>query len=103
MKINFYNASLAVGSKKKKFGQKLVLLMPCLVNMDYWIKTVEYHFLPSKSWNHGLVGASELVSDATVFRLLETGISWLCFPSYVVTKALGSSDALSTCLRTLHL
>lgn len=30
------------------------------------------------------------------------GTSWLCFPSYVVTTALGSVGALSTCLRTLH-
>ena len=49
-----------------------------------------------------LLGGSESVSEATGFVFL-TGISWLCFPSYVVIKALGSSDALSTCLRTLHL
>lgn len=46
--------------------------------------------------------ARESVSETTGFVFLR-GISWLCFPSYVVIKALGSSDALSTCLRTLHL
>lgn len=33
---------------------------------------------------------------------LAAGTSWLCFPSYVVMTALGSVEALSTCLRTLH-
>lgn len=33
---------------------------------------------------------------------LAAGTSWLCFPSYVVITALGSVEALSTCLRTLQ-
>lgn len=34
--------------------------------------------------------------------VLAAGTSWLCLPSYVVMTALGSVEALSTCLRTLH-
>lgn len=53
--------------------------------------------------DHDISSALELVLAPPPECVLLIGISWLCFPSYVVIKAVGSSDVLSTYLRTLHL
>lgn len=74
-------------------------------------KTALWSLFPNSisSSRAGFLATTECVFNGSVLLFavllldfLPVGRSWLCFPSYVVTTARGSVEALSTCLRTLH-
>lgn len=77
-------------------------LLECII-LVYSLFLLAWGYSDCIDYNFSFIAEDfELVLDASEFGLL-FGTPWLCFPSYVVIKALGSSVVPSTNFHTLHL